>query len=473
MPIRFVPPLVMLILCLPAIARPVEKPNILLVYLDDFGWKDTGYMGSDFYETPHLDELAREGMVFTDAYSCAANCAPARACLLSGQYTPRHEVFNVGIRPRGKAEHRRLLHVSGTETLRPDIVTWAEALQAAGYATGMFGKWHLGTSPAEQGFDTAVDHRELPGFKGHRGPDDTYLTDVLTEHTIGFIREHRGEPWCAYLAHFAVHTPLQPKKELLPRYEQKKPGELHDHVVMATMIQAVDDGVGRIIAALDELELREKTVVVFFSDNGGYGPATDMDPLWGYKGTYYEGGIRVPFFVHWPGVVRGGQQSEEPITGVDLYPTLLEIAGAETPDQPLDGRSLLPLWTGETKSFGERALFWHFPAYLQKYKVHSEQRDALFRSRPCSVVRIGDYKLHEYFEDGGLELYDLREDIRERKNLAESMPEKREELHRVLKAWREEIGAPVPTEPNPKFDPGAEAAALRRIAEKDRREQSR
>jgi len=333
-------------------------------------------------------------------------------------------------------------------------------LQAAGYKTGMFGKWHLGTSPQQQGFDVAVEHRKLPGFKGHLGPDGKYLADELTDRTIDFIRENQDDPWCAYLAHFAVHTPLQPKKELLPKYKKKKPGKLHDHVVMATMIQAVDDGVGRLVAALDEMELRKKTAIVFFSDNGGYGPATDMDPLWGYKGTYYEGGIRVPFFVNWSGVVAGGQKTGEPIIGVDLYPTFLEIASAEAPQQPLDGRSLLPLLTGKAKSLGERPLFWHFPAYLQSYSVADEQRDPLFRTRPCSIVRVGDFKLHEYFEDGGLELYNLREDIREQNNLAQSMPEKTAELHAVLKKWRQEIGAPVPNEPNPKFDAQAEAAAI-------------
>ena len=425
-------------------ACPPERPNILFIYLDDLGWRDTGYMGSDFYETPHIDALAEGGLVFTDAYSCAANCAPARACLLSGQYTPRHEVFNVGTRPRGKAENRLLAHVPGTATLRPDLVTWAESLQAAAYRTGMFGKWHLGTTPREQGFDVAVDHKRLPGFKGHRGPDGAYLADVLTDRCIEFIEESKDEPWCAYLAHFAVHTPLHAKPELLPKYREKKPGELHKHIEMATMIQAVDDGVGRLVAKLEALELLDDTVILFYSDNGGYGPATDMDPLWGYKGTYYEGGIRVPFFVNWPGVVKAGKTSV-PITGVDLYPTLLAIAGAERPDQVLDGVDLVPLFArGEVAGLGERALFWHFPAYLQSYKVTGEQRDPLFRTRPCSVIRRGRFKLHEYFEDGALELYDLEDDIRERKNLADEMPDKRDELHRLVKEWRKAIGAPVP-----------------------------
>jgi arylsulfatase A-like enzyme len=443
-----------------AAAAPQRPPNILFVYLDDFGWRDAGFMGSDFYETPHLDSLAREGMVFTDAYSCAANCAPARACLLSGQYTPRHEVFNVGTRARGNGKHRRLQHVPGTATLRPDIVTWAECLQAAGYRTGMFGKWHLGTSPQEQGFDVAVEHQKLPGFEGHLGPDGAYLADALTDAAIDFIEASGDAPWCAYLAHFAVHTPLQPKAELLAKYEAKAPGELHDHVVMATMIQAVDDGVGRLVAALRERGLERDTVIVFSSDNGGYGPATDMDPLWGYKGTYYEGGIRVPFFVRWPGVVEPGRTAE-PVIGVDLYPTLVSLAGATAPDQPLDGVDLVPLLKGEVPGLGERPLYWHFPAYLQSYGVFDEQRDPLFRTRPCSVVRRGRYKLHEYFEDGAVELYDLAADIRERHDLSAELPELRDALRALLEDWRGRVGAPVPAA-NPEFDPEAEQRAIQR-----------
>ena len=434
------------------LSHAAEKPNILFVYLDDFGWRDTGYMGSDFYESPYLDKLASQGMVFTDAYSCAANCAPARGCLLSGQYTPRHRIFNVGTGPRGNGKHRRLEHIPGTTTLSPETITWAEALQAAGYKTGMFGKWHVGTSPVEQGFDTAVEFRKLPGFRGHIGPNGEYLADVLTDRAIEFIEDNRSGPWCAYLAHWAVHTPLQPKKELLPKYQAKQPGKLHNHAIMATMIQAVDDGVGRLVKTLDRLELTDNTVVIFYSDNGGYGPATDMDPLKGYKGTYYEGGIRVPFFVKWPGVVKSGTKSAEPIIGVDLYPTLCEIAGAKLPkEQPLDGVSLVPLLSGKVKTFEDRPLFWHFPAYLQGKAEGA--RDEYFRTRPAGAIRLGDWKLIEYFEDASLELYNLKGDIGETTNLTRELPEKTNELHEKLIQWRQSINAPVPTELNPKYEP--------------------
>ena len=240
------------------------------------------------------------------------------------------------------------------------------------------------------------------------------------------------------------------------------------------MIQAVDDGVGKITDTLAELGLINKTVILFYSDNGGYGPATDMDPLKGYKGTYYEGGIRVPFSVNWPGVVQAGTQSDEPITGVDFFPTLCEIAGAELPtDQPIDGVSLVPLFKGEAEnlndSTGPRSLYWHFPAYLQSYpQVWDEQRDPLFRSRPCSIIRKGRWKLHQYFEGNALELYDLVQDIGESKNIAEENPEVTQSLLADLVAWRERTNAPVPTTLNPKFDVAAEAAAIDALTTKKR-----
>ena len=437
-----------------------QRPNILFVYLDDFGWKDTGYMGSDFYETPNIDRLAKGGMIFTDAYSTSANCAPARACLLSGQYTPRHQIYNVGMRPRGNDKHRRLEHITGTNKLSLDVVTWAEALQQSGYRTGMFGKWHLGPTPMDQGFDVAVEHNKIPDMRGHIGRNGEYLADVLTERTLDFISQPKGKPWCAYLSHYAVHVPLQAKKKLIKKYEAKKQGVLHQHAIMAAMIESVDEGVGRLVTKLEETGQRDNTVIFFFSDNGGYGPATDMAPLFGYKGNYFEGGIRVPFFVNCPGRIKGEQRSAEPIIGVDLYPTFLELAEAKRPNQTLDGVSLVSLFRGQKKSLGPRPLYWHFPAYLQSYDVYEEQRDPLFRTRPCSVIRLGDWKLHEYFEDGALKLYNLRDDIGEQNDLAKARPQLVKKLHAMLKSWRKKIGAAVPKAPNPKFDSQAEAKAI-------------
>ncbi len=450
-----------------------ERPNVLFVFLDDFGWKDTGFMGSDFYETPHLDRLAAEGMTFTQAYAAAANCAPSRACLLSGQYTPRHHIYNVGTKPRGDRRYRRLEHIPGKDVLDPTIQTWAHRAQSRGYRTATIGKWHLSPDPIPYGFDVNIGggmsgspprgyyppHPRVPGLS--EAPEDEYLTDRLTEESIRFIRESGEQPWLLYLTHFAVHTPLHAKRELEAKYRDKPAGQLHDHVAMATMIQAVDDGLGKIRDLLEDLNQLENTVILFFSDNGGYGPATDMAPLKGYKGTYYEGGIRVPFFVRWPGVVKPQSVSDEPIINVDLLPTLCSIVGASLPaNQNVDGVNLVPLFRGDVAALPERALFWHFPAYLQAYRVTDEQRDPLFRSRPCSIIRVGGWKLHEYFEDDGLELYHLATDVGEQFNLVNTHPAKAAQLLAQLRDWRRDTGAVVPEAPNPHFDAAAEREAI-------------
>ena len=452
-------------------AQSNERPNVLFIFLDDFGWRDCGFMGSDFYETPNLDRLAGEGMVFTNAYASASNCAPSRACLLSGQYTPRHQVFNVGTKLRGNPKYSRLQHVPGTDVLSPKIKTWAHLVQEAGYRTATIGKWHLSDDPIPYGFNFNFagshsgsppkgyfpPHPNVPGLKG--AAKDEYLTDRLNDEAIKFIERNRERPWFLYLTHFAVHTPLQAKKDVVERYQEKPQGELHRHAVMAAMIESVDQGVGRIVAKLDELGLTEKTAIVFTSDNGGYGPATSMKPLRGYKGTYYEGGIREPFFVKWPGQVAAGKKCDTPIINVDLLPTFCEMTGANLPaDQPIDGVSLMPIWRGER--IEERGIYWHFPAYLQGRNNSGQQRDPLFRSRPCGIIRVGNWKLHQYFEDGGLELYNLIEDPGEKKNLASTHVSKRNELLEKLKQWREKTAAPVPTKQNPRFDAAEEQAAI-------------
>lgn len=466
------------------------RPNILFVYLDDFGWKDTSYMGSDFYETPSIDKLAAGGMIFTNAYSNAANCAPARACLLSGQYTPRHQVYNVGTSPRGKTEHRRLEHIPGLKILDKDIKTWAHQLQAAGYRTASMGKWHVSEDPIPFGFHVNVGgthsgsppkgyyppHGKVPGLED--APKGEYVTDTLSNEACKFITANKDKPWMLYLTHFAVHTPIQAKKELVAKYESKKAGSLHRDVKMATMIQAVDDGVGKIVAKLEELGIRDNTVIMFFSDNGGYGPATDMDPLKGYKGTYYEGGIRVPFFVNWPGEVKPNQKSAEPIIGTDLFPTLCEIGGASLPENQIgDGVSLVKLFKGEVTNLNEndqpRALFWHFPAYIQSYKgVNDEQRDPLFRSRPCSVIRKGKWKLIQFFESGDLELYDLENDVAESTNVASSNPNVMDELVSAAKIWQTQTDAAIPKAPNPGFDKAAEQAAIEKLKKSGRKKRA-
>ena len=283
------------------------------------------------------------------------------------------------------------------------------------------------------------------------GPRGEYLTDRLTDEALKFIEANRSRPFFLYLPHYAVHTPLQAKKKLTEKYAQKAPDNGQGNPKYAAMIESLDAGVGRIMDKLDELSLTNNTVVVFFSDNGGVKGITSQAPLRGGKGMLYEGGVRVPLVVRWPGVVAPGRQCGEPVMGIDFYPTLLEIAGAAKPDgQILDGRSIVPLLRDE-KAPASRALFWHFPAYLQGKAEGA--RDEYFRTRPAGAIRLGDWKLIEYFEDGTLELYNLKGDIGETTNLTAELPEKTSELHEKLIQWRESINAPVPTQLNPKYEP--------------------
>lgn len=448
---------------LAAEATAQKKPNIIFILIDDMGWKDVGFMGSKFYQTPNIDKLAGQGMVFTSAYANAANCAPTRACLLSGQYGPRHGVYTVSSSARGSSKHRKLIPIKNTTVLADKNVTVAEALKTAGYVTATMGKWHLGPDPRTQGFDVNVAGNNAGSprsyFSPYRnkdikdGPKGEYLTDRLTDEAVKFIKANKDRPFFLYLPHYAVHTPIQAKKDIAAKYKDRTPSLGHKNAAYAAMIESVDTGVGRIMATLDELKLTDDTVVFFFSDNGGVKGITSMEPLRGGKGCYYEGGIREPMLVRWPGKIKAGATCDTPVIGTDFYPTLLEIAAARKPKgKVLDGVSIMPLLRG-TGTLKARPLFWHFPIYLQGRMPGA--RDPLFRTRPGSAVRLGDWKLIEYFEDGAIELYNLKDDIGETKNLAEKMPEKTKELHKVMLAWRKSVAAPVPTEKNPQYDPNA------------------
>jgi arylsulfatase A-like enzyme len=439
-------------------------PNIVFILIDDMGWRDVGFMGSGYYRTPNIDRLAAEGMVFTDAYAAAPNCAPSRACLLTGMYTPRHGIYTVNSSERGQARNRRLIPVSNTTELAPGFLTVAELLQDAGYVSGSVGKWHLGEDPGlgplSQGFHENVGG----GVAGHPptyfspwgisrltdGPEGAYLTDRLTDEAIFFIQRSRDRPFFLYLTHYAVHTPVQAPWEIVARYREMPGSGGQNDPVYAAMIERVDTGIGRLLETLDDLDLNRETVVIFFSDNGGHGAHTSMAPLRGSKGMLYEGGIRSPMAVRWPGRIDAGSRCSEPVTMVDFLPTLLEMAGVPPPtSQPVDGVSLVPLLEG-AGTLGRDAIYWHFPAYLEAYAG----MEGPWRTTPASAVRSGDWKLMEFFEDGRLELYNLRDDVGESEDLAELMPAKRDELHRLLLDWREATGAPVPTQPNPLFDPG-------------------
>ncbi len=444
-----------------------KRPNFVFILIDDMGWMDLGCMGSQYYETPNIDRLAREGMTFTSAYANAPNCAPTRASLLSGQYTPRHGIYTVGSPERGKTQFRKLIPIKNKTTLDSKVVILAEALKASGYVCGSIGKWHLGDDPELGPLGQGFDHNIGGGRFGHppagynspyklpnleEAPVGEYLTDRLTDEALAFIEMKKDNPFFLYLPHYAVHTPIQAKKEITAKYRDKDAWEGQNNANYAAMIESTDQGVGRILGKLDELDLARNTVVFFFSDNGGHGTITSMKPLRGSKGMLYEGGIREPMIVRWPGRVQAGTTSDVPVIGIDFYPTILELAGARKPDgHVLDGESLAPLMLGEGTPERD-ALYWHFPAYLEAYKGMKGH----WRTTPAGAIRQGDWKLLEFFEDGRLELYNLKQDIGEQHDQAAKRPDMLKKLHQRLLSWRKSINAPVPVEKNPQYDPDFE-----------------
>jgi len=448
-----------------------SRPNIVFILADDLGYTDLACFGSKYYETPNIDRLAAQGMRFTSGYTCGPNCQPTRAALMSGQYGPRTGVYTVGNINRFNWQSRSLRPVDNVVALAPEKITVAESLKKAGYATGMFGKWHLGEDPKHhplaQGFDEAIvsmgRHFHFKTNPETEYSPDAYLADFLTDKAVDFIRRHKDKPFFLYLPHFAVHVPLQAKANLIDKFKPKPPVGGHTNPVYAAMIASVDESVGRLVALLDELNLAGNTLLIFSSDNGGVGgyeregiqggSITDNAPLKGGKGMLYEGGIRVPYIFRWPGKIVPGTTCDQPINSVDLYPTLLEVASAKKPaDYPLDGTSYLKiLLNGEKRKQGRNPLFWHFPGYLGA-------RQNTWRTTPAGAIRDGDWKLQEYFEDDHLELYNLRDDIGEKKNLAAAQPKKVKQLHDKLLAWRKEIKAPMPT-PNPKIEKASAAGS--------------
>lgn len=465
-----------LLLWIPWLTRAADRPNIVLIFADDLGWKDVGWQGSDFNETPHLDALAKQGMVFTAGYAAMGNCAPSRACLLSGTYTPRHHVYAVQTTDRGPKESQRLVPIPNKSGLAKDNVTLADALEAAGYVTGIFGKWHLdgpdGAMPGEQGFETV--------HQSHHAWSDAKIDDAdnpkgvfsLTRGAGEFMEKNRDRPFFVYLAHYAIHTALQARPATLEKFQAKTPGAQHNNPLYAACLYDLDASIGLLLKKIAELGLEKNTLVVFTSDNGGT-QKSSQEPLRGNKGCYYEGGVREPFIVRWPGVTPPGSTCDVPVINVDLFPTFLAAAGAPVPaGKMLDGESLLPLLRGGN-ALQRSAIFWHFPGYLDNPVIRGRELDVRtgFRSRPVSVIRKGDWKLHLYHEewqlDGGraridtnhaVELYNLADDIGERSNLASSHSAKRDELLGDLFAWLKSTDALVPTQPNPQFSAAATAS---------------
>ena len=461
----------------------MNYPNIIFILLDDFGWKDLSCYGSDFYETPNLDRLANQSMRFTDAYASCPVCSPTRASILSGKYPARLGLTNyIGRNNPGHRDRACLVDAPYIPYLPREEKSLATTLRENGYDTWHIGKWHLGEEsywPEQHGFDVNIagcDYGSPPGgyFSPwnipnlENGEDGEYLTDRLTDEAVSLVQNKDDKPFFMNLWYYTVHTPIQGKKELVEKYERKaralgldnvktfEEGEVHpksDSVKTrvrrrlvqsdpeyAAMIECMDTNVGRLIQTLEEKGELDNTIIIFTSDNGGLatteGSPTCNAPLSEGKGWMYEGGTREPLLIRWPGVTEPNSFCNVPVTSTDFYPTILDMIGAEQQaEQHCDGVSIVPLLKGG-KELEREGIYWHYPHYGNQ------------GGTPGSSVRMGDWKLIEFYEDGRLELYNLRNDISETKNLAGVRPEITREMHRRLKEWREEMEAIEP-EHNP------------------------
>jgi len=451
----------------------LRPPNFVIILVDDLGWTDLGCQGSRYYQTPHIDRLAAQGMRLTNGYAACAVCSPTRASIQTGRYPARLGVtdwirarFQGGIiGPDGKNPNgytggpsQKLLCPENALFMELDEITLAEALKTAGYASCHIGKWHLGQEahfPEKQGYDINIGGCDLGQPPGYFDPYKTkqrfyafpnlpprkageYLTDREADEAVAFLRAHKNGPFLLNLCHYCVHTPLQGKKDVVAKYNAR-PKTNQTNAVYAAMVESVDDATGRILAALDELGIAGRTMVLFTSDNGGLLGSTDNAPLRSGKGFPYEGGIRVPWIVRWPGVVRAGSTSSVPVSSIDIFPTLLELAGAPFPkDRPIDGVSLTPVLT-QTGKPDRRDFFWHYPHYR-------------FPRGPYSIIRSGDWKLIKWYQGDEFELYNLTDDLGEGHDLAGTMREKVKELDARLTAWTRSVGAKMP-KPNPNYRP--------------------
>jgi arylsulfatase A-like enzyme len=452
-----------------AASRP---PNVIFMLIDDWGWTDAACYGSKLYETPNLDRLATQGMKFNQAYAACTVCSPTRAAVMTGKYPARLHITD------WIAGHRRpfakLKIPDWTMELPLAEKTIAEELKARGYTTGIFGKWHLGTEafyPEHQGFDVNVGgcHMGSPGayFPPYRIPNITdeqpgeMLSDRLTRDAMKFIETNRDRPFYIYFPHYAVHTPIGGKPDVIAKYQKKLASGKYNqtNAVYAALVESIDDSVGAIMKKLAELKLDDNTIIFVTGDNGGLsgtvnaqgwreGP-TRNDPLRLGKGSVYEGGTRVPLFVKWPGVTKPGSVNETPVISVDFFPTIMEMATGTA--SKADGESIVALLKGGSKLKRE-AIYWHYPHY------HPGS------ATPYSAVRDGDWKLIHFFEDDHVELYNLKDDLSEKTDLAATNTKKVAELRAKLNAWRKEVGAQLPT-PNPNYD-AAKAWDAERPADK-------
>ncbi len=458
--------------------RAASKPNILFILVDDLGIKDVGVEGSQFYETPNIDSFARSGMRFTQGYAACSVCSPSRASILLGQYPTRHGITDYLGAKTGKefASQRKtkLLVPDYVKNLPAEQTTLAAALKNAGYKTFFAGKWHLGSKgawPEDRGFDVNIGGWEAGGPEGGyyapwinpnlpSGPRGQSLTQRLADETISFIEKNTNGPFLAYLAFYAVHGPIETTKPLWEKYRAKastKPAPkerfkidrtlpvrlVQDNPIYAGLIDEMDNAVGRVLKRIDELGLTTNTIIVFTSDNGGVVSGDSFSssqlPYRGGKGRQWEGGIRVPIYIRAPGVTLPESICDTPVIGIDFFPTLLELAGVNSPPKhTIDGISLVPLLKGG--SVPPRPLFWHYPHYGNQ------------GGEPSSIIRSGDWKLIHYWEDGRNELYNLAADIGEQHDLAVIETKRTSDLWSQLQAWLKSTDAKFPA-PNPDYKP--------------------
>ncbi|HUP79881.1 MAG TPA: sulfatase [Pirellula sp.] len=437
--------------------------NVVLILADDLGWTDLACYGSDFHETPQLDRLASQGMRFTQKYSACTVCSPTRAALLTGKYPARLHITDWI--PGAMPDNPKLLVPDWTKFLPHNETTIAEVFRAAGYSTASIGKWHLGMEkhyPEYHGFDLNIAGTDKPQPASFIAPwkiptlkegrEGEYLTDRIGNEAAKFIEASKDRPFFLYVPHFAVHTPIQGRPDLVEKYQAKlRPDLRHKNVQYAAMVESLDAAVGKILLTLDELKLADRTIVIFTSDNGGritQGTTTNT-PLRFGKASAYEGGVRVPLIIRWPGVVKPNSECKVPVISMDLFPTLVEACGlritndsAPTGASGHDGFSLMPVLRGKS-TLARKEIFWHYPHH-QHYQLGG--------TMPYGAMRAGDFKLIEFFNDMHVELYNLSNDIGEQQDLAVILPQQTDQMRRRLHKWREEVGAQMPTL-NPQYDP--------------------
>jgi len=415
--------------------RAAEQPNIVLILADDMGYRDLSCYGSDLYRTPNIDKLATEGMRFTDAYAACPVCSPTRVSILSGKYPARLRVTD-WLSGHKRIHEKLALPEWNKNGLAAEEVTIAELLKKKGYASCSFGKWHAGKArPVEQGFDASVEDWNL---NKKTDDDDPKGVFTITKQSLDFIRANRDKPFFVYLPHYSVHTPIRYNEKVKAKYDKLvKPDSVQTNTGYAAMVEALDDSVGMFMEGLRDMGLDDNTLVIFYSDNGGLVGPTTNEPLRRGKGTLYEGGVRVPMIVRWPGKVEPETTNRSVITSTDFLPTFCDVAGITDRPADLDGVSFLNTIT-RGEELPSRSIYWHYPHY--------------HRGNPGSVVRQGKYKLIQFLEDMNCELYDLEADLAEANDLSATMPEVRDQLLANLNGWRKTVNAQM-MERNPNYDP--------------------